>query len=209
MGDPGSQHYNCTLANHIELGPPYWGGNAYNLVNELDSITGVCWINTATKRGVVFLAQLVTTPAGYTAEGSDPDGLVHTWYGDPVHASNNGTEAAGYENGKCCHGQADDFWGATGNGAGYKVPHILIYDPEDLVPAIEGDIDLWDVVPASVTQVTNASGEIDLPDLPSSTQMPSGFFCAPVFDPATNRLYALVKAVDGTQPVVVVWEVAE
>lgn len=212
-GDPGSQHYNCTINNHIEPGTAVWGGRIFGLVNENDSIAGSVWIDTATKRGLLFFGQLVTTPTGYTPPGSDPDGLVHTGYGDPTHATTNGTTGAGYEDGKCCHGQDDPYWGATGPFAHYKVPHAWCYDPEDLVDSATGAADLWSRTPAWVHQFVDGSGNIVFPEVPSN-QMRSGFFGGPVFDPDTHRLYAVIHDMDPTSPqsyntpVIAVWEVA-
>jgi hypothetical protein len=191
-GDPGHQHWNCALANHIEVPGTLWGGRVGSptLANEVDSLSGAVWINTATKKGVVFFGQLTTTPAGYTPPGTDPDGMVHAWYGNDTTSP-----------GTCCHLQPDTFWAGThGPGSHYKVPHAWCYDPDDLIGPATGAADPWSLTPAWIHQFVDASGNLDFPGMPVDNQVRSGFFAAHVFHAATNRIYFQLFNVDTESP---------
>jgi hypothetical protein len=191
-GDPGHQHWNCALANHIEVPGTLWGGRVGSptLANEVDSLSGAVWINTATKKGVVFFGQLTTTPAGYTPPGTDPDGMVHAWYGNDTTSP-----------GTCCHLQPDTTWSGThGPGSHYKVPHAWCYDPDDLVGPATGAADPWSLTPAWIHQFVDGSGNIDFPGMPVDNQVRSGFFAAHVFHAATNRIYFQLFNVDTETP---------
>jgi hypothetical protein len=165
------------------------------------------WVDLPDKHGLIYFGQLVTTPVGYRAPG-DADGLVHMWYGDPDHASKTGSTVAGYSDHKCCHGQDDPWWQATGTAAHYRVPMAWIYNPDHLIDTAQGRAALWSRTPTSTFQVKTLAPELN-------SRYPAGVFGAgAVFDPTTRRIYVVlakhdaVSAAPNPRPVVMVFQVA-
>lgn len=201
---PGQpQQYDCRVAKYVMPGIPLWGGPV-PAAGQDDTISAGEWIDLPDKHGMLYFGQLVTTPAGYRAPG-DPDGFVHMWYGDPSHASNTGSTVAGYQDGKCCHGQDDPFWGATGPGSHYRVPMAWIYNPDDLIATAKGSAALWSRTPASTFQWKQTQMD---------DRYPSGLFGGSAFDAATRRLYVVLRRADKSthglypRPAVMVFEIA-
>lgn len=216
-GDAGHQHYDCRLNNYIDQGPATWSGPVGATYTEEDSASGAVWVDTPTKHGLVFFGQLITTPTGYTPPGGSQ--WVHAWYGNPTHASATGSTAAGYEDGKCCHGQGDSWWGATGPGAHYRVPHSWIYDPADLIAPAQGSADPWSVTPTEVKQWTDAGDGLISWPLVERRSNRSGFISQPYYDAANQLIYVMLRKQDTTsaygnalpsirQPMVLVFQVS-
>ena len=100
----------CGAATIVEPVPTWCGNEA--AIGESDNAACMTWIDTPTKRGVVYLGTLVRFPRG-------APGVAHGWYGK------------GPENGgRCCHGQTDPAWsGITGTGTSFRNPTGLRVRP--------------------------------------------------------------------------------
>lgn len=195
-GDPVEKHYDCRIGSYAKRGLPAWGGPVTGGDNESDSVTGGLWIATPNTEGFFNFAQLVTTPEGYDPGGTDPDKLVHCGYADPEHATKSGSAAAGYENGKCCHGQADPFWGATGPFAHLVVPHAMFYNVSDFVRVLSGQVPVYGLTPTEIKQYT-AGGKLSFPGI--AMQQRSGWFGGnPSFDTESRYVIAVLRNVDST-----------
>jgi hypothetical protein len=208
--DPNQQHYSCDRESYVKPGPATFGGPVGLFDVEDDTTTGSVWIQAGGEWWLVVFGILVTTPEGYRAPG-DPDGLVHTWYGDPEHASKSGSMAAGFADGKCCHGQSDPFWGATGPGSHLRIPHAWVYRAADLVPAATGQAPAWTPAPTATIQFTE-NGRLAFPGI--DLQQRGGWFGGGIADPSGRYVYVAMATVDPTsawganakQPVVGVFE---
>lgn len=215
-GDAGHQHYDCRLNEYIDQGPATWSGPVGVTYTEEDSAAGGVWVDTPTKHGLVFFGQLITTPSAYTPPGGSQ--WVHAWYGDPTHASTTGSTGAGYVDGSCCHGQDDTWWGATGPGAHYRVPHSWIYNPMDLIAPAQGSAVPWSVTPAEVKQWVDAGDGLISWPLVERRSNRAGFITQPYYDTANQLIYLMLRKQDTTsvygnatpsirQPIVLVFQV--
>jgi len=116
----GSNNYSC------ELGP----SNVLPALPEptsLDGFEGANWIENTTKRGIVFICNLVdrVNDAAFRAEHYNGSDLPHFWYS--------------FEGIDCCHGHTSRFPG-TGPHTSSAVPQMWIYDPEIALQAAAGTI---------------------------------------------------------------------
>ena len=186
--------YDCSKGVTMQAGIPLWGGPAPG-AGTGDSMHSMVWIDLPDKHGLLYFGMLVTTPSGYSAP-ADPEGLVHMGYaalpGSPP---------------RCCHGQDDPFFGATGPWAHYRVPMGWIYNPDDLVATTTGKAALHSRVPTSTFAWK--------PYLPwMRDRYAAGIFGrGAVFDAATRRVYATLRHETATvpphpRPVILVFEIA-
>lgn len=103
---------------------------ASGVVSDIDTFSGCSWIDTPTKRGLVYFGAMADVPDdGLTTYPSD--GVPHVWYAP-------GTR------GTCCHGHGNGT-GGTGEGMSSNspgpncethVPQMWIFDPNDLASGL-------------------------------------------------------------------------
>jgi hypothetical protein len=102
--------YDSAQGGPITLAAPFFSGSKPAAASCVDWLDSFCWVETPTKRGIVFCGQV---------NSSAPDGpRAHHWYGANP----------------CCHGQHDASWEATGPGGGRVCTIGQIFDPQDLLP---------------------------------------------------------------------------
>jgi len=150
--------------------------------SDLDGVTGGTWIETGTKRGVVFSAVLAGGPLGL----SDPTNCnaAHEWYTN-----------AGVGTGTCTHGCSPPVANA-GPVTTAAFPALLIYDPADLDAVAAGSVRDYAVEPTAVINLETAFGIHTAPITEMGTaKNVSGFF----FDPTRNYLYVLAPSADDSR----------
>jgi|SRR5215831_13115046 len=102
--------YDSAQGGPIQPGMPFFSGSKPAAASCVDFLDGCCWIDTPTKRGVLFCGQANLTPPGSPRS--------HQWYGANP----------------CAHGQTDRSWEATGPGAGCVAVIGQFFDPDALMP---------------------------------------------------------------------------
>ena len=194
-GDPGSQHYDCALNNHIVQGPPVWGGRVqYAGQRGRHASAGPRGSTCRPSTGCCSTASCRRRRTGYIPPGRDPDKLSHTWYGDPSHGSNT---RLGVRERQVLPRPGRPLLGRDGRRLALsRAASLAVRHRRARSRRRRARSDPWTLTPSAITQFTDAQGNIALPDVPN--QNPSGFFRAPTFDPVSRRLYALCANVDPT-----------
>src|SRR5215831_14006285 len=101
--------YDSSQGGPVHPAMPFFSGSKPAAASCVDWLEQFCWIETATKRGILYCGQANLTPEGHERK--------HNWYGSNP----------------CAHGQVDLSWQATGPGGGYVATIGQIFDPQDLV----------------------------------------------------------------------------
>jgi hypothetical protein len=192
--------YDCIgLGSSTMAGVPLWGGPDPESCSDDTTATAV-WIDTPTKRGLLYFGTLCEAPSGYTVPGLDPDNEIHQFYG----AAGHNTSPSGNPL-ECCHNQDDPYWNATGPGTHYRKAKGWIYDPADLETTADLTNDPWELTPAYEFEW---AGKWDV----ANTRVRPGTFGPAHFDPDTNRIYITTFGQDTFGPryrwAVAVFEVA-
>ncbi len=103
----------------------------------IDTANTAVWIETATKRGAVFIGQMVDTIPGHNYDGTvDSQSICHNFYGVNTVPLSGGSDPVN----SCAHGEVDSAWQATGPGAATRNNQVWIFDPHDLIAVAQGSV---------------------------------------------------------------------